>query len=60
MLPETAKFQETVGIINGVDVAKFPAVLTRLIKKLHTQVCALPLPTLERPSSRPPRRWFAR
>ena len=38
LLPETAKFQETVGIINGVDVAKFPAVLTRLIKKLHTPV----------------------
>lgn len=36
----TRRFQETVGIINGVDVAKFPAVLTRLIKKLHTKVTA--------------------
>lgn len=32
------RFQATVGIINGVDVAKFPAVLTRLIRKLHTKV----------------------
>ena len=34
------RFQATVGIINGVDVAKFPAILTRLIKKLHTKVMA--------------------
>lgn len=35
------RFQETVGIINGVDAGKFPAVLTRVIKKLHTKVTAM-------------------
>ena len=49
------RFQETVGIINGVDVAKFPAVLTRLIKKLHTKVtaCSDPCASLARACSEP-------
>ena len=38
LLPETASFQAAVGLINKVDVAKFPAVVTRLLKKLHLKV----------------------
>lgn len=40
VLPETASFQAAVALINKVDVAKFPAVVTRLLKKLHLKVSA--------------------
>jgi hypothetical protein len=32
------RFQAAVALINKIDVGKFPAVLTRLFKKLHAKV----------------------
>lgn len=37
MLPTTKQFLEAVSLINEVDVSRYSAILTRLIKQLHTK-----------------------